>query len=247
MPILRAGRGGGRMESAAERFYRKSHATNLRDGGKSAGDDAAEAAAIDRPSHRYYPLARHLDEQVGQNVVELGYGSSVMANALAGKASSYTIVDVVKRHGDLDVAENIRFVQSDLNNDFPFQDEQFDCVAAMMVFEHLFDPFHSFREARRIVRPGGAVIVNLPNIASIRCRLQLLRGKMPVTSSADWFEKEEWDGNHLHSFTIDDTLRLARHVGLKFVSLYAVGNHLWLKSLAPGFFCHEIGYVFERP
>ena len=32
---------------------------------------------------------------------------------------------------------------------------------------------------------------------------------MPVTSSPDWFEKSEWDGNHLHNFTVSDTIRLS--------------------------------------
>ena len=119
---------------------------------------------------------------------------------------------------------NVRFVEADLNDDFPFGNEEFDVVVAMMVVEHLFDPFHSFRELARICRHGGGVLVNLPNIAAIKCRWSLLLGRMPVTSSRDWFEKREWDGNHLHSFTVSDTIRLAALCGLRLRRIYSVAD-----------------------
>jgi 2-polyprenyl-3-methyl-5-hydroxy-6-metoxy-1,4-benzoquinol methylase len=133
-----------------------------------------------------------------------------------------------------------------LNEDFPFEDQQFDVVIAMMIVEHLFDPFHSFRDLARICRKGGSVLVNLPNIAAIRCRLSLLFGRMPVTSSRDWFEKREWDGNHLHYFTIADTIRVAELVGLRLRKTYSVGAARALKNLAPSLFCHEVSFVFDK-
>ena len=134
-----------------------------------------------------------------------------------------------------------------MNEDFPLPDNAFDAVIAMMVIEHLFDPFHSFQEVFRITRPGGRIFINLPNIGSIRCRLQLLRGQLPITSSIDWFEKREWDGNHLHYFTVSEVTRLAELVGLRLEKVFAVGNALALKRLRPSLFCHEISYVFSKP
>jgi SAM-dependent methyltransferase len=137
-------------------------------------------------------------------------------------------------------------VLSDLNNDFPFDDAEFNVVIAMMVVEHLFDPFHSFSQMARICRPGGKVFVNLPNIASIKCRWALLQGRMPITSSPDWFEKREWDGNHLHNFTISDTLKLASLYGLSSAQIHPVGRSLIAKRMMPGLFCHEISYCFLK-
>jgi len=104
----------------------------------------------------------------------------------------------------------------------------------------------SFRELARILKIGGHAFVNLPNIASIRCRLSLLAGKMPITSSRDWFEKREWDGNHLHYFTIADVTRLASLFGFHLEAIHPVGRLRLLKKLRPALLCHEISYVFLR-
>jgi SAM-dependent methyltransferase len=233
---------------AAERFYARNHRlhedANLGKTPKTTGQVLADLA---QPRHRYFCVNEHLRANPGLSVVELGFGSPDIAQALSTVAAAYRIVDVVPRHRGTSLPANVDFTKADLNEDFPFADGAFDCTVAMMVVEHLFDPFHSFREIARITRPGGRIFVNLPNVASVRCRLQLACGRMPNTSSADWFEKEEWDGNHLHYFTVRDTLRLARHVGLTPLAHYPVGNLLWLKRLAPGFFCHEISFAFLRP
>ena len=121
-----------------------------------------------------------------------------------------------------------------------------DCTIAMMIIEHLFDPFHSFRAVARITKRGGKAFINLPNIASIRCRLQLLTGQMPITSSYDWYEKREWDGNHLHYFTMADTVRLADLNGLRLDAIHSVGRLQSLKKVRPQLFCHEISYEFTR-
>ena len=116
----------------------------------------------------------------------------------------------------------------------------------MMIIEHLYDPFRAFRELGRVLRPGGCAFVNLPNIASIKCRLQLLAGRMPVTSSPNWYELRQWDGGHLHYFTVELVRRLAAANGLRLEAVYPVGNLRWLKRLRPSLLCHEISYVLAK-
>lgn len=235
------------MESAAERFYAKSHAAQRALNPQPTTRPASQVLEeLAQRRHRYFCASEYLRNNPGLSVVELGFGSAEVALALSSFTARYTIVDVVPRHDGLALPDNVRFTRADLNDDFPFRDGEFDCTIAMMVVEHLFDPFHSFREIARITKRGGRIFVNLPNIASIRCRLQLACGKMPVTSSSDWFEKEEWDGNHLHYFTMRDTVRLAERSGLKLDAYFPVGNQLWLKRIAPTVLCHEISFAFVR-
>jgi SAM-dependent methyltransferase len=199
-----------------------------------------------RPKHRYHCVYKYVRAYPNLSALELGFGSPEVAAALSGLVRTYHIVDVVDRRGDSDLPGNVPFTQADLNDDFPFSDNEFDCTIAMMVIEHLFDPFHSFYEVARVTRRGGKILINLPNIGSLKCRLQLLRGKIPITSSHDWFEKSEWDGNHLHYFTVSETIRIAGKYGLILDSVHSVGNHLWLKDLRPSLFCHEISFAFSK-
>jgi SAM-dependent methyltransferase len=232
-------------DSAARRFYQRSHRINAQrsDSGLPAVSGLQQIMA---PGHRYNCVYRELVGDTTRNICELGYGGPQLVPTISSLSKSYTIVDIVDRSLEVALPENTHFVESDLNNDFPFEDGSFDMVIAMMVVEHLFDPFHSFAELARICRNKGVVFVNLPNIAALKCRLSLLAGRMPITSSTDWFDKREWDGNHLHSFTISDTIRLASLFGLHLRRTYSVGSALVIKNWAPSLFCHEISYVFDK-
>jgi SAM-dependent methyltransferase len=47
----------------------------------------------------------------------------------------------------------------------PFPSESFDVVTANMVVEHLEQPIGGFREAARVLRPGGLFLFHTPNVA----------------------------------------------------------------------------------
>ena len=66
-----------------------------------------------------------------------------------------------------------------------------------------------------------------------------------MTSSADWFDRREWDGNHLHYFTISEVRRLAALNGLRIASIEPVGRFTTLKRMWPSLLAHEITFVLE--
>lgn len=210
-------------------------------------DDATSTLKkMQTKGHRYFCIFDCIDRPQELSAFELGFGSINIANALATAFRSYEAADIAASSHVAGHQINFNYVETDLCQDFPYPNESFDVAIAMMIIEHLFDPFHSFREIARICKPGGYVFVNLPNITSIRCRLDLLAGKMPVTSTSDWFEKRQWDGGHLHYFDIRHVIKLAALYGLKLEKIYPVGKLYELKNLFPDLFCHEISYVFRR-
>lgn len=227
----------------AERFY-------ARHRDRTAAEIEAAAmglgTALVSGNHRYSAVFEALSAQPAGDALELGYGGSAIVNALAPLAAHYAIVDVVDRTGSAELPINVTAHKANLDNHFPFDDASFDAIVAMMVIEHLYDPFHAFAEMARVARRGARIFVNLPNIAALKCRLQLLAGKMPVTSSSDWFENREWDGNHLHYFTIADVRRIAALHGMTILAVRPVGRFTALKRLRPSLLCHEITYVMER-
>lgn len=201
---------------------------------------------LQTPGTRYHCVSEQLADPAKMRAVELGFGSINRARYFASLFGEFEAADI-SATALLD-GQDAGFAYRDVNldEDWPFQDAHFDVVLAMMVFEHLFDPFHSFAELSRVLKPTGTAFVNLPNIGSIKCRWDVLRGRLPMTSTVDWFELRQWDGGHLHYFTIDEVRRVAALHGLRIRKIYPVGGQLWLKKIWPGLFCHEISYVFEK-
>jgi SAM-dependent methyltransferase len=58
------------------------------------------------------------------------------------------------------------FVVADLGEALPFEPDSFDLVYANFVVEHLTDPARAFAEWRRLLRPGGALVLLTSNRAS---------------------------------------------------------------------------------
>jgi SAM-dependent methyltransferase len=64
---------------------------------------------------------------------------------------------------------------------FPFEDGSVDLVVANQVLEHTKEIFWTLSEVSRILKPGGIVIVGVPNLASLHNRILLLLGRQPST------------------------------------------------------------------
>lgn len=142
----------------------------------------------------------------------------------------------------------VEFVQANSNEPLPLEPGSVDVFLAMMVIEHLFDPFHAFKDIARVLSPGGMAIVNLPLVTSLKNRARLLMGELPVTSVGfdRWFDDREWDGNHLHYFSIGAIRRLLDRCGLRMTRLACVGSHHRLKALLPSLLASELTFVVEH-
>lgn len=232
------------MSDAAKRFYQRSHEADV--ARRAAAPPVIAEDELEGHRHRYSAALALLRARPGFEVLEMGYGGPDILATLAPLAARYTVADIVDRTEAVTLPANVATVVANLDDPFPFPDASFDAVIAMMVIEHLYDPFHAFAEVARVARPGAPILVNLPNIASLRCRFQLLAGRMPVTSGPDWFEGREWDGSHLHYFTVADVRRLGAVNGLELTHCRPVGRFAALKRLRPSLLCHEITYAFRK-
>lgn len=55
-----------------------------------------------------------------------------------------------------------------------FPDSYFDCVTLFDVLEHLTRPYDALEELKRVLKPGGSIILTTPNLRSIS---RLVKGK----------------------------------------------------------------------
>lgn len=53
----------------------------------------------------------------------------------------------------------------------PEQESSYDLIVGWMVLEHLHDPIHSLQKLSRLVKPGGFLVLSVPNAGSLEFRV----------------------------------------------------------------------------
>lgn len=67
---------------------------------------------------------------------------------------------------------------------FPYPDNHFDVVICMEIIEHLLhDPMAMLVEIRRVLKPGGALVLTTPNLISWHAILKAIKGISPLEFS----------------------------------------------------------------
>lgn len=64
--------------------------------------------------------------------------------------------------------------QGNLDTELPFGDQSFDYLTCLEGLEHIENPQQAMREFARLLKPGGHLIVSVPNILNIEERLKWL-------------------------------------------------------------------------
>lgn len=231
------------MDTTAEQRFYDEHVGKLP---PEVLDFPAAEKSMRTVGDRYFCILDSLPNPKDLTAIEWGFGSVSRLVVLQRLFRSYTAVDISARLllRSHQIEADIR--EYNLNADLDIPSESYDVAIAMMIIEHLFDPFHSFRELARITKTGGLAFVNLPLVTGLRNRARLLAGKLPVTSVADWWKVREWDGGHLHYFNIEAVRNLGRMCGLHLEKMYPVGAHARLKRFAPALLCSEMSFVFRK-
>lgn len=102
---------------------------------------------------------------------------------------------------------------ADVNHlDWPrtFAANSFDCLIFADVLEHLIDPWERLASACHSLRPGGSVVVSVPNIRHVSALYSIfVHGSFPRRS------RGIFDATHLRWFTLRDADALLTGVGLK--------------------------------
>jgi len=128
----------------------------------------------------------------------------------------------------------VRIVENNFEEEpLPFPSEYFDTIALTAVIEHLFDPISTLRKLHRLLKPGGVVIVDTPNIAKWTRRVKLAFGYFPSTASLNegllCYDRKTptdlHDEGHLHYFTFRSLRIIAlERVGFRSAKGVGYGN-----------------------
>ena len=112
-------------------------------------------------------------------VAELGYGEGITLARLVDMARHYTVVEGSPSLAKLVEVRypQVNVVQSLFEEYHP--DEPFDKLLALHVMEHVDDPVSLAKHLRTWLKPGGELVVIVPNKASLHRRLAVSMGIIP--------------------------------------------------------------------
>jgi len=105
-----------------------------------------------------------------------------------------------------------RIVRLDMNTFLPFSSRSFDGVACIEGIEHVENSFSLLREIRRILKPGGTLILSTPNVLKLGSRLHFFLTGFPhyLIRPNPEAEDEQDPFPHIHMLPYHE-LRYALH------------------------------------
>lgn len=146
------------------------------------------------PLPRPAGTARLLDIGCWSGESTLGYGDAIGGAQLAG----VEIFDGPAREAE---ARGIEVARLDLERDaFPWATGAFDVVVSNQVFEHLKNIWLPLSEAFRVLKPGGHLVISVPNLASLHNRVLLALGSQPTSIRTL--------GPHVRGYTLSELVAL---------------------------------------
>jgi SAM-dependent methyltransferase len=111
---------------------------------------------------------------------------------------------------------------------YPLDDASFDVTLMTEVLEHLRDyPLRALRQVRRILRPGGILVLTTPNAASLQNRFRLMAGRSVSTPLPDWMYGLP-HARHAREYTARELRELVAEAGFEVVTLD--GRHFHIRS-----------------
>jgi SAM-dependent methyltransferase len=168
------------------------------------------------------PLTRRL--RPGARVLDVGCGSGALLHVLGRAGYHASGVEMSATAAAEAAAAGARVHVGSLES-AACADASFDAVTMIHVLEHLRDPVRALGEVRRVLRPGGWLLVEVPNIQSIAYAL-FGRRWQPLALPQHLF--------HFAPASLSRAVRVAGF-GVERVSQYSarVSAAAWARSVAP--------------
>jgi 2-polyprenyl-3-methyl-5-hydroxy-6-metoxy-1,4-benzoquinol methylase len=141
---------------------------------------------------------------------------------------------------------------ADLEDGLPYPEESFRLVTCLELIEHVARARELLREIRRVLCPGGYLLLSTPNFSFLNNRLHYLLGAPPCN-----------EGVHLRYFTKQGLESLLNQTGFKIVQrnsygvipllstlttrLFKRAPVLWrVPAVLESLFAYDFIYLFER-
>jgi glycosyltransferase involved in cell wall biosynthesis len=179
----------------------------------------------DGSSHSF--MLEMLEGRPAGRVLDVGCGDGRFAEYLKAAGHTVTGLDDVERPGVRDRVD--RFMEADLSRGLPADiGTGYDIAIAGDVLEHVPNPLQTLRELSAVLRPGGQLMVSVPNFAHWYPRGRVMMGLF------GYDRRGILDQSHLRFFTRATLRRLVKRAGYDILDERTTGLPLGVVSGADG-------------
>lgn len=169
-------------------------------------------------SSRIYPEFFPLHQN--DRIINLGCGEGPQAVIYKGQFREMAGVDInparlqkfaeaMHRYG----VKNCRAVCADVEQ-APFPDETFDKALAVDIIEHVQDPGKFLREAHRLLKNGGELLITFPAMHDVFTRLVSFLGRVILGKKKPDVSFQGWDADaHNQEYPLQEWVRMVERHG----------------------------------
>jgi ubiquinone/menaquinone biosynthesis C-methylase UbiE len=116
-------------------------------------------------------------------ILDAGGGTGRVAQYLRGKAAQIVVADEsLKMLHEAKKKDGLQPIQTYTEN-LPFKNGTFDCIIMVDALHHVADQRKTINELWRILKPGGRLIIEEPDIHSLGVKLIALAEKLALMRS----------------------------------------------------------------
>lgn len=214
---------------------------------------------VSHPRNRFEMAALTAFSSGGGRYLEIGAGSGNIALTVLERYEELVLTELSNnRAKELTMLfkkhKKVNIIQHNIDtNPLDYPNDYFDTVLMVAVIEHLVDPIICLKELYRVLRAGGRLIIDTPNIAKWTRRIKLLLGYFPSTASLDegllCYNKKTptdlYDNAHLHYFTFGSLSRLCiERAGFSRVERFGYGA--WESVRSPSLLARRFPALFSE-
>ncbi|HLZ52718.1 MAG TPA: class I SAM-dependent methyltransferase [Candidatus Acidoferrum sp.] len=104
-------------------------------------------------------------------ILDCPTGEGALAEDLLAEGFDVRCCDL---YSELFRLDGVEIKRGDLAGTLPYASESFDYITSLDGLEHIDSPPQAFREYKRLLKPGGHLIISVPNIMNIEERVKWL-------------------------------------------------------------------------
>ena len=188
------------------------------------------------PNHtRYWPALKMIS---GTEVLDIGCNAGMFASLLAERGHNVVgvelnseLIEICRRRFPDHPRLDFRVTG---HHRLELEDNSFDCVVIIEVLEHVREPWNLLKEIKRVLRPGGALVLSVPNAANFRVALKTFVLNLPrrFREMDCWPEYLPDHRDHTHMWDIFTLYRMLSLLGFRYAAHDFHDSNPWYKMIS---------------